>query len=105
MADFLFVEEYSTILRDANGNGVQVVGPVIATHKIPLGTNSVQTTVDFHESTRWIQIHADEDAYFDVGPDGVVATNTDRMLRCGHYRGLDVTTSTFRRIAALKRTD
>lgn len=105
MADFLFVEEYGEIFRDNQGNAVQGTGPVIATHKIPLGEASVPTTVPFDDRTRWIQVHADDDCYFNVGQSGVVADPTDRMLRCGHYRALDVTNSRRTHIAVLRRTD
>lgn len=105
MADFLFVEEYGEIFRDNQGNAVQGTGPVIATHKIPLQTSSQRTTVAFDDRTRWIQVHADDDAYFNVGEDTVVADDSDRMLRCGHYRALDVTNSKRTHIAVIKRTD
>lgn len=105
MADFLFVEEYSEIVRDNNGNAVQATGPVIATHKIPLTAASIISSVAFHDRTRWIQIHADDDAYFVVGPGTSVATPNDRMLRCGHYRAIDIRSSQFTHIAVLRRSD
>lgn len=85
----LYVEEYTGVPVQ-NGQPLQLASAGFkAAQKVTIGASSTQCTNAFSAFSRYIEIHADAECYYDTGADPT-ATTSSRHLQQGERIALSI---------------
>jgi hypothetical protein len=82
----LHIEEYTSVLKDINGDLADVPHIYVGQAQLTYTTSSVRTSFAFDNNTRYVIVHADADSYIALGDSTVVATQNDRLVPADTFR-------------------
>jgi len=82
----LHIEEYSTVLKDINGDLADVPHINTARTQLTYTSTSVKTSFNFDSKTSYIIIHADIDSYILLGDSSVIADQNSILLPANTFR-------------------
>lgn len=82
----LYIEEYSDIVRDGNGDIADVPHILTGRTQLSYTSSSVRTSFDFDSKTTFVILYADADSFILLGDSTVTADQNSIILPASTFR-------------------